>query len=72
MRAKPCKECGQSIAFVISVRSGKTVAVNAKPEGCYVETQPGRGDPDELRTEYRRVWRAHAETCTKKRASDGG
>ena len=66
MRTRPCQKCGKPIAFVVSRKSGRTAAVNPDPEGRYVPSaESGRGDPDEPRCDYRRVWQPHQETCGK-------
>lgn len=61
MRTRPCSKCGKPIAFVVSERSGKSAAVDPEPEGRYVPRE--NQDRDEPRAEYRRVYRAHQETC---------
>jgi hypothetical protein len=64
MKTRACNKCGKPIAFVLSRKSGKTAAVDVSPEGRYVPVaDAGRGDPDEPRCEYRRVYRPHQETC---------
>jgi hypothetical protein len=70
MTTRPCKVCGKPIGFIVHPRSGRSVAVDASPEGRYVPVaQSGRGDPDEPRAEYRRVWKAHQESCAGKSAA---
>ena len=64
--SKPCTKCGKPIVFATTVPGGKNVALDADAGGAYVLAgEPGRRDPGETRVEYKRVWKAHAESCGK-------